>query len=300
MLNNPLKFTDPSGYLSEYYRQKNIQNQYDGGYYYSRGEFYVWDKKRQNYTTYGNSFGTGPTGSAGAVSGYNWQTGEYQENGETVPYFIFFDQRGISGNMSGIAGAGAERKFAGSINWIQFGENYVKPIWEFVFWDDGEVVINPAFAANRGGEGHDRSILREMIQTTFLPMLVVDGTAHSVKDLSSVVKNVTKRTSRTLSLIQFGVDAAYLSKNGFTWGEKAYLGVSGLSMFMTWSKNPYILVPGIAGTFANEFGAFDSWYDDWNEAEADYKNGGVSVLPVNYPFGPVSVPIVVVNNKLFK
>jgi hypothetical protein len=104
---------------------------------------------------------------------------------------------------------------------------------------------------------------------------------------------------RGYSLIQFGVDFAYLSKDGFKWGEKAYLGVSGLSMFMTWSKNPYILVPGIAGTFANEFGAFDSWYDDWNEAETDYKNGGVSILPVSYPFGPTSVPIIVVNKNLF-
>jgi len=112
VMNNPMKFTDPSGYeatVGSLFDEKHKNNKYPGGSFLYRGYYYVWDYKKQGYTIWGNSFGDGPVGFAPGggsgytnydftniiasnFTGYNWNDGQYYENGSPVPYRRFHSE----------------------------------------------------------------------------------------------------------------------------------------------------------------------------------------------------------------
>src|SRR6056297_264484 len=139
-MNNPLIFTDPSGYrpdlIFEEERRISAGQDFGGGGGGSWNPF-GWIRNGTDYMQ-------------GYITSMSWSySNGYHHNYHTGEGFFSSSDKIANATMSGIAGAYGRVKQVGSIGGVNGeGEAYVKPIWEFEYWDDGQVSMAIEFRKN--------------------------------------------------------------------------------------------------------------------------------------------------------
>ena len=278
VFNNPMKYVEPSGYnavLQNELRSDGVQWIINGAY-------------NSDFARISQSFGA--SGTFNPYS-YNWISGRYENPaGEEVPYWDFYNNYALPNaaahrNYSTGEGFKGNKKF-------RFGYNYLpeKPN-ERYYW----VRITGNRIASLGGDGKGLDIADGMLFNFSLTSTFISGVAESVKELSPVVKRGFSRTSKTIGATDLAVTIILANADGqISWGEKAKIGINGFLYAGTY--NQYTLVPSIALGIAEEFGAFDSLYSNWDEAQGFYYDYGTTVIPLINPF--TKMPIVL-NNSSF-
>lgn len=125
------------------------------------------------------------------------------------------------------------------------------------------------------------------IVTSFLTVV-----AKNTPELNKSGVDLMRRASTTSAVASLMLSILEASIDGqISWGDVADLGLDAALIPGTASKHPYIFIPSFGLVIADEFGAFDQWYEDWDAAQKSWNENGFAVLPVNNPLSKNSIII---------
>jgi len=254
-LNNPLKYTDPTGYIldgppEEITYQNTGWLRYAGGGHSSSSWF-------ENQMMSGRGGGGSVRNPEGIYydkesKSYRKLDGTILEGDELIEYlYSLFEETNGQGDES----------TPNNYNW-------------------GNFALNSA------------NIFAYTIQTRQLPDLYSLGDVLGSKYLNKIA-GVDKWCTRFAigASVANGLLSVwtYSQLEDPTWGDKAKLTVGITSSVL--SAIPITTYLGISIGATDMFGGFDEWYGAWSNAEKMYNNYGVAILPITYPWTFVPVTI---------
>jgi hypothetical protein len=305
-MNNPLKYTDPSGYS------------YKPAYWNAgvNGAIYV------NY--YANS---GPTGLIGPGSNNHWSDPYRTQDGHWwLGNEASFDSKygegaymTYAGNYTGqntTTGNVAEKDFGTVLTWLQEGFNltiinntvigYFGKLGEVRYYPDGAIKVSNPSAGAVSGEaqvtGEQGSILRRANNFNTLLGISLFGIDRTLsftrmgRDIAynfaytsfAKATNFIKPIGYGTSFAGFAIGYAKYKISDKSWGDYGQLGVSFISSALT--IHPYTAPIGIVIGGIDLFEGFDGFYNYLDTQQQLYENtGGIMIYTNQFPvFLPIS------------
>lgn len=260
VLNNPLIYTDPSGYNSNYFNYLKSQNNYAGGYFYYRGDFYVKSKDRPGFNKYGGiGGGSGSSGYVGGGTYYDWMSGDYYLNGERSSFNQIFSPFNYSRQSKTYKYGTGEYMYVGvkyssvtGITWLKKELMDEFTLSWMIFNLNNSYQPNENSASNDGGQGFSKEkyysggykqYYGPRPSKEFYPSIPKKGTPNSIQirnglkynyDSNGQLMFVSQVESNTARLYQDALDDSieYWDKMG---------GI--LSLFNSLSRSPGDMVP---------------------------------------------------------
>jgi len=321
VMNNPLRFTDPSGYslLDELKKMYN----YEGSRFMYQGQYYTYNKGTKGFDVIGMDGGI--LGSVGGATYYDWVTGTNYFNGETVSG-SYFNYKYLLPNSKPLTSERSKNfriEFIGppdylgsrwavyedpetgklttiAIPFFQITGSYYNELYYFsglVAYDvyaagdyvnasNGRTSEWVSSNSNRMEEfGLGISITSQMTglsaSQTLMKLTQPDASTNLLKKIN-IGSKYTGNFASGLSLM--------ISINNYrldqSWGNAARIGVNGLAFGLSFG-GPYTAGFGFGLSVADSFGAFIGFYDYLNFNQELYDTSGLLYIPslgISSPF----------------
>jgi len=268
-MNNPLKYSDPSGYVIR--RPEEPYEFFDWSCYYNYGYRTTPGGGNGGMCNYGRP-GEGRNGTGLGGIYYDWVSGMYRsvDNGQEVSL----------GEFNMVIDKYADLKVT-TLYYVGSKADPYKTFKGFDLSDGTKVRIS-----DLSGQGNDPTKSDLIERVNGIPLDVANASTFiGLCGMGfSVISKVTTRIGITAGILNiYGTYYIATSDGHLSWGEKARLGVAGLEAIGTNCGNPYIMGGSLLFTIFDASGGLDGWYSAWDMSEKIYQESGTTVLPIYIP-----------------